>query len=557
MTKETRIEWPTILFWGAAVVLMFTYLGANALWGAEDRWAQVVKEMLRSGDYFHPRINGQPYFDKPLFSYWFIALAAALTGRLNEGIVRLPSAIAGLVALGATINLARRLWSREEARTAGWILLTTYGFLFWARTGEADMENLAAIILAVAWYWARRDKPGFLSYVVFYLICFVGAQTKGLGAVAVPVIVVLPDLIRGNRWKSYLSVSHFLALAVGLGVYLAPMIYAGQTAAAAGYGDSGIQLAIRENIIRYFQPFDHKEKFYVYFGYLPELLVPWTPLFIAAAWRACVHFKRLDWPGKWLALSVGLIFAFFTLSGSRRSYYILPIVPFCALLEARFLAMAREEKWDRLALGIQSWVIMGVVIFEIAGLLAWQVARRYTAFVPPSGLLPVMTVMGLVALVPLALERIRPGWLAQATAARRELALMIAMAAVVLCGYFCIMTPILSVYHPTKQLALELKTRIRSIPPEDIAYYGRIDNDMLFYADVPGPVLGLKDAEALKAFLNSDRKTKVLISRNDFRGELVKGFPNGVVPEPTLKEQAYPWENEKKYEAWIIPSEGT
>jgi 4-amino-4-deoxy-L-arabinose transferase-like glycosyltransferase len=557
MMKPSRIEWSTVLFWGTAVLLMFAYLGVNALWGAEDRWAQVVREMMRSGDYFHPRINGQPYFDKPLFSYWFIALAAAVTGRLDETIIRLPSAIAGLLALGATMNLARRLGSREDAKTAGWILLTTYGFIFWARTAEADMENLAAIILAVAWYWARRDKPGFLSYVVFYLICFVGAQTKGLGAIAIPMVVVLPDLIRANRWKSYLSVSHFLALAVGLGVYLAPLVYAGQTAGTAKYADSGIQLAIRENIVRYFQPFDHKEKFYVYFGYLPTLLVPWTPLFIAAVWRACVYFKKLDWPGKWLALSVGLIFLFFTLSGSRRSYYILPIVPFCVILEARFLAMAREEKWDRLALGIQFWLIAGIAAFEIASPLVWIVAKRYTLFVPPSGLLPAAMVAGFVALIPWVLERTRPGSLAKATAARPEFALMIVMIAVILGGYYCRLNPILATYHTTKEMALELKPRLASIPPNDIAYYGRIANDVLFYAEVPGPVLKLSDADSLKKFLNSNRKTKVLISRDDYRDELAKGFPNGVVPEPTLKEQAYPWEKEKKYEAWIIPSEGT
>jgi 4-amino-4-deoxy-L-arabinose transferase-like glycosyltransferase len=561
MTKSSRIEWPTILFWGAAVVLMFTYLGANALWGAEDRWAQVAREMLRSGDYFHPRINGEPYFDKPLLSYWFIALAAAITGRLNEAIVRLPSAIAGLLALWATMNLARRLWSREEARTAGWILLTTYGFIFWARTGEADMENLAAIILAVAWYWYRREKPGFLSYVVFYLICFVGAQTKGLGAVVVPLVVVFPDIVAGGRWRSHLTPSsllgHVLAMVVGLGVYMAPLVYAGQTAAASGYADSGIGLAIRENIIRYIKPFDHKEKFYVYFGYLPLLLVPWTPLFVAALWRACVYFKKMEWAGKWLALSVVLIFMFFTLSGSRRSYYILPVVPFCAILEARFLTMAREEKWDRLALGIQFWVIAGVAAFEVAGGLAWPLAKQQIPFVPPDGMLVAMIIAGIAAMVPLALERVRPGMLTAATAAQARLAPMIAMSAVILGGYFCALSPILSVYHSVKQLALDLKPRIASIPPKDIAYYSKIANDVLFYADVPGPVLRLRDVESLKAFLNSDRKVKVLISLDSYRDQLAKGFPNGVVPEPTLKEQKYPWEKENKYEAWIIPNEGT
>ncbi len=134
---------------------------------------------------------------------------------------------------------------------------------------------------------------------------------------------------------------------------------------------------------------------------------------------------------------------------------------------------------------------------------------------------------------------------------------MIVMAAIILSGYFCALSPVLSVYHSTKQLGLDLKPQIASIPPKDIAYYSKIANDLLFYADVSGPVLKLNDVESLKAFLSSDRKTKVLISLGNYRDELARGFPGGVVPEPTLKEQTYPWEKSSKYEAWIIPHEGT
>ena len=126
------------------------------------------------------------------------------------------------------------------------------------------MENLAAIVLAVAWYWARRDKPGFFSYLIFYLICFVGAHTKGMATIAVPMIVVLPDMLREKRWRSYVSFSNFLALIIGLCVYLAPFLYADAT--RAGYRYSGLWFAFRENITRYFRPFDHKEPWYVYFS---------------------------------------------------------------------------------------------------------------------------------------------------------------------------------------------------------------------------------------------------------------------------------------------------
>jgi 4-amino-4-deoxy-L-arabinose transferase-like glycosyltransferase len=114
--KAVRDNIPVIVFWSVAILLSLCYLGASELWGPEDRWAEVVREMRLTGDYFHPTINGEPYFDKPLMSYWFIALVSAVTGRLDEWTVRFPSVIAGLVALAATMNLGRRLWSKEHLR---------------------------------------------------------------------------------------------------------------------------------------------------------------------------------------------------------------------------------------------------------------------------------------------------------------------------------------------------------------------------------------------------------------------------------------------------------
>jgi 4-amino-4-deoxy-L-arabinose transferase-like glycosyltransferase len=96
--------------------------------------------------------------------------------------------------------------------------------IFWGRAA-ADMENLAAITLAVAWYWKRRERPNFCSYIVFYLICSLGAQAKGLTAIVVPIVAVLPDFLRERRWKMHLSFFHLMALAFGAAIYLCPLIW--------------------------------------------------------------------------------------------------------------------------------------------------------------------------------------------------------------------------------------------------------------------------------------------------------------------------------------------
>ena len=297
-TNSARNPWADLLFGACAVVLLFWALGECSLWAAEDRWAEITREMLLNGDFFHPTINGEPYFDKPLLTYWLIVLVSLVTGQLNEWEVRLPSAISGLIVLLATIHLGRRLWSPAVGRTAGWLLLTSYAFLFWARTGMADMENLAAVMLALAWYWERREQPNFLTFLVFYATVFIGSLTKGLTAVVIPILVLLPEFLAGKRWKSLVRPAHFLALAMAGALYLIPFAYASMT--SMDYRANGLDLVFQENIQRYFQPFDHKEPFYVYFYYVPMLFLPWTPLLVAACVGRLPQWKTIEAGERWL-----------------------------------------------------------------------------------------------------------------------------------------------------------------------------------------------------------------------------------------------------------------
>ncbi|MCC7213109.1 MAG: glycosyltransferase family 39 protein, partial [Candidatus Brocadia sp.] len=153
-----RYERLDIVILVLACVLVFFALGDRALWGAEGRWAEITREMLLTGDYFHPTINGEPYFDKPLVTYWFIAAIALISGTLNELVVRLPGAIAGVAAVWATLRLGRRLWSPAVGRIAAVMLMTSYGLISQSRVAAADTENLATVMLATLWYWSRRDK---------------------------------------------------------------------------------------------------------------------------------------------------------------------------------------------------------------------------------------------------------------------------------------------------------------------------------------------------------------------------------------------------------------
>ena len=124
--KSARFVWLFI----AAVVLLLTCLGSREIWTQEHRWTDIVYAMLYHQDYLHPRLNGVDYYDKPLLSYWFIAGLAKLLGGLSTWNIRLPSALAGLLAVWSIYSLGTTLKDRRLGLLAGWMLLTNFYFIF-------------------------------------------------------------------------------------------------------------------------------------------------------------------------------------------------------------------------------------------------------------------------------------------------------------------------------------------------------------------------------------------------------------------------------------------
>ena len=335
-----------ITFWVFACFVLFLGLGIYPAIRSEARWFEVVREMLMTGDWLHPRINGQPYFDKPLVSYWFAAILSKLAGgQVTALSVRLPSTLFALAGLACIISVARKFYSERTAYLAGWILLSTYSFIVWGRLAEADMEQTVFIVMAVTVYLHHRETPSFWAYFAFWGCCAVGAQTKGLPAFVIPPALALIDCVVRKSFRVHLNWKFFLALFLGgLCLYAVPFVLEALT--SEHYGASGIVLVFRENLMRVFNPWDHnKDPFYVYFLYLPRLMIPWTPFFIFAVIdyvHGLIRRKPCSRDTLWLFASMVFIFILFSASRSRRSYYILPIEPWCALFTAAWFSQPQE-----------------------------------------------------------------------------------------------------------------------------------------------------------------------------------------------------------------------
>ena len=575
-----------ILFSIIAFCILLVELGSTSLWGSEDRWAEVTRNILLSGDWFHPAINGKIYFDKPLISYWLIAIPAIVTGVLNEFIIRLPSALAAMAALVSTFLLADKHWDRRTAIISGWLLLTAYGFIFWARKGAADIENLAVIIIAVTLYFNWAEKPSFRSYLWFGLVCSIGAHTKGLPAIVVPIAVILPDLIRDKKWKNHLNWKVCTVIFICIIVYLLPFILSAITDMPVAWSipksfDSlkmpewaqpyrkqlcGLYLVWKENVLRAFEPFDHQEPFFAYFLHLPRILLPWTPVFLLAIVSFFKNWKNLDSKNRWVLEAIIIIFILFSLSGSKRWYYILPIIPFCAILTASFISM---DYWEKIKKYLEL-IYQHLFIIFASGLIAFfpvqyavaiffkkstnfkgkvfEKIRIFETLHFSQYSLFLLTLIGIFLLAIWIHYIRRPekfNWIIGKE--RRSWGVILISFGLFTFCFYSIMPSMIEQYRTTKPFALKFKSYIQNnnYSLKNIAFYKKSPDAMIFYLKAKNPIKIIRHKSDLDKFLKSPDENKFIISQYRYIHQLQNDCPFPL-SKPLLLEKHFPWEKTKK-----------
>jgi 4-amino-4-deoxy-L-arabinose transferase-like glycosyltransferase len=316
-----------------AAMLWFATLPLRPLFNPDEgRYAEIPREMLASGDWAIPHLNGLLYIEKPPLQYWATAVSLAIFGQ-NELGARLYTALCALGAVLAAALAARRLWGSRAAIRAAAFLSSMLLFLIMGQLLTLDMSLTAYMTVALAAFLAAQSAAPRLERLLMlaaWAATALGVLTKGPVAAAIPAAV----LVLYSLWSR--DFAPWRRLHAGAGAVLFAAIAVPWFVVAAHRVPGFLEFFfIHEHVARYLTPSANREQVWWFFA--PVLLLgslPWTLPALRAlfsGWRR--RAAGFDAP-LFLRLWVLFALAFFSVSDSKLIPYLLPALPALALLAA-------------------------------------------------------------------------------------------------------------------------------------------------------------------------------------------------------------------------------
>ncbi|WP_397448290.1 ArnT family glycosyltransferase [Pseudomonas sp. NA-150] len=343
---------PSFLLLVLGCLLFFVALGNHQLQGStEPRVAGIAMEMHLDQDWVTPKLNGQPFLEKPPLSLWLDAGAIGLFGA-NIWAVRLASAVAGLLSMLTLYGMLRRFGRPVTIAVAAAVLLATMAS-YWSnarQVGEDSLLSLGVTLALLAYFQVSRLRASQTGHPLGYWLLFalgiaIATLSKGVLGLALPGAVIFAWLVSESLLSKRFVLADWLWPASITLLGLLPLLVWLSFLYQAG-GLSAVSEVLWANSIgRFsgsFEEAGHMEPFHYYFVKLPQAFLPWNLLVYLGLW----HFRKqlkanryLLFFSLWLLAQLTLL----TFASSKRMVYLMSMTPAAAVIAAEYGAVLYQR----------------------------------------------------------------------------------------------------------------------------------------------------------------------------------------------------------------------
>jgi len=324
-----KILWATVII---AAIVFFWGLGSMDLLSLnEGRRALAIQEMVSSGNWLLPHLNGELYLTKPPLMYWLSSSLAFIWG-VNEWTLRLPSALAAIAVLIMVYRYTLQQSGKWAALFAVQLLIANLGFSMLGRRAEIEMLLTALCVgslLSALQYIQSQSSKNWI--ILSYFLLALALMTKGplvILLVTLPLLIaaiysknphIKAVLLSGRGWLIF--------LVVGLAWYA---IVSWQL----GF-DIWATIAKRDMLDK--MQSDSAKPILSYLGWIAVDFMLLIGLFLVGAKE---FFKQQIQQPRQLVLLIAVVvpLVLFSLFSNKHAKYLLPIYPLIAILLAIKLA---------------------------------------------------------------------------------------------------------------------------------------------------------------------------------------------------------------------------
>ncbi|MEI8295579.1 MAG: phospholipid carrier-dependent glycosyltransferase, partial [Alphaproteobacteria bacterium] len=169
----------------------------------EARYVEISREMLVTGDFVTPRLNGVKYFEKPPLFYWLQAGVMKVFGS-SEFAMRMVTVAIAVGGVVATFAFAASIYGLLVGAVAALILATSPLYFGLAHLIILDMSASVFVTLSLFSFYkaitstsTHRRRLWFWGFAV---ACGLGVMTKGVMALALPGPVIVAWLTATKQW---------------------------------------------------------------------------------------------------------------------------------------------------------------------------------------------------------------------------------------------------------------------------------------------------------------------------------------------------------------------
>jgi 4-amino-4-deoxy-L-arabinose transferase-like glycosyltransferase len=374
-----------------------------------SQYASIAMEMLQRGHWLQVTYHQLPYLDKPPLLFWTSALSFAAFGVLTWA-YKLPSLLAVGAAAYAVYRFCLLYYARSVARIAAFILASSVGVMLMANDVRTDALLMGASACATwqlaAWLGPSRSTPRHRITHALLGGLFVGLAmlAKGPIGLVVPAAALGTHVRLHREWKRLWSWQLLAGIAT-TGVVLFPMCWGlyrqfGATGLRFFFWDQSFGRITGATAWR-----NDTSPLYFVHTFL-WVFLPWSLLFIGALWRRGVELIRA-WAGPQAGdegFSLGgfvLPFLALSLSHYKLPHYIFAVLPWAAVLTARWLGRHPETDGKAIATNRAWWLAQYLVSSVLAASLVWLLIAAF----PVGSLLAWLGAIGAFGLLIVRLAR--------------------------------------------------------------------------------------------------------------------------------------------------------